>query len=125
MGRNTMQTIVEAEHNPEPGEISSAAAHLPCIYVKKVIQSTEKKNLGKFIYPKEDGAGMSVLGSSDTASKRERIVRRAAKEFKNGMYANLRIGMPMLAPSFIDPSVGVQLQSENGILGLGSYLKQG
>ena len=29
--------------------------------------------------------------------------------------------MPMLAPSFVDPSVEVQLQSENGILGLGPY----
>jgi 3-oxoacid CoA-transferase len=68
---------------------------------------------------------MSALGKGDTASKRERIVRRAAKEFKNGMYANLGIGMPMLAPSFVDPSVEVQLQSENGILGLGPYPKKG
>ena len=27
---------------------------------------------------------------------RERIAKRAAVEFKNGMYANLGIGMPML-----------------------------
>jgi 3-oxoacid CoA-transferase len=27
----------------------------------------------------------------------------------------------MLAPSFVDPSIEVQLQSENGILGLGPY----
>jgi len=27
---------------------------------------------------------------------RERIAKRAALEFKNGMYANLGIGMPML-----------------------------
>ena len=52
---------------------------------------------------------------------RERIARRAALEFKNGMYANLGIGMPMLAASFIPSSTHVILQSENGILGLGSY----
>lgn len=125
MGRNAKMTIVEAENIVEPGEIDPAAVHLPGIYVKKVVQSTGKKNIEKFTFSKEEGADMSALGSGDTASKRERIVRRAAKEFKNGMYANLGIGMPMLAPSFVDPSVEVQLQSENGILGLGPYPKQG
>ena len=52
---------------------------------------------------------------------RERIARRAALEFKNGMYANLGIGMPMLAASFIPTKTHVVLQSENGILGLGNY----
>ncbi len=67
---------------------------------------------------------MSALGEG-TASKRGGIVKRAAKDFKNGMYAKLGIVMPMLAPSFVDTSVDVQLQSENGILGLGPYPKKG
>src|SRR4051794_34370209 len=125
MGRNAKVTIVEAENIVEVGEIDPGAVHLPGIYVKRVIKSTAKKNIEKYTFAKEEGADMSALGKGDTASKRERIVRRAAKEFKNGMYANLGIGMPMLAPSFVDPSVEVQLQSENGILGLGPYPKQG
>ena len=128
MGRNAKMTIVEAEHIVEPGEIPPEAVHLPGIYVKRVIQSTAEKNIEKFTFAKEEGedAGKAAaLGSGDTAAKRERIVRRAAKEFKNGMYANLGIGMPMLAPSFVDPSVEVTLQSENGILGLGPYPKKG
>lgn len=127
MGRNAKMTIVEAEHIVEPGEIPPEAVHLPGIYVKRVIQSTSEKNIEKYTFAKEesDADSKAALGTGETAAKRERIVRRAAKEFKNGMYANLGIGMPMLAPSFVGPEVEVQLQSENGILGLGPYPKKG
>lgn len=52
--------------------------------------------------------------SSSAAMRRERIVRRAAKEFKDGMYVNLGIGMPMLASNYVADDVHVLLQSENG-----------
>ena len=125
MARNAKETIVEAEHIVEPGEIDPVAVHVPGIYVSKVVQATASKEIEKVVNAKEPGEEASGLGEGEGASKRERIVRRAAKEFKNGMYANLGIGMPMLAPSFVDPSVEVQLQSENGILGLGPYPKKG
>lgn len=126
MARNAKVTIVEAEHIVEPGEIDPAAVHIPGIYVTKVIKSTAEKRIEKVVNAKDPNAAKEgALGSGDSASKRERIVRRAAKEFKNGMYANLGIGMPMLAPSFVSPDVEVQLQSENGILGLGPYPKAG
>jgi 3-oxoacid CoA-transferase len=35
--------------------------------------------------------------------------------------ANLGIGMPMLASSYIKPGITIHLQSENGLLGLGPY----
>src|SRR5690606_5856321 len=106
MGRNAKMTIVEAEHIVEPGEIAPEAVHLPGIYVKRVVQSTAEKEIEKFTWqktPEEAKEAKSPLGTRDTAAKRERIVRRAAKEFKNGMYANLGIGMPMLAPGFVGP----------------------
>ncbi|KAI1117752.1 coenzyme A transferase [Nemania sp. NC0429] len=124
MGRNAKMTIVEAEHIVEPGEIPPEMVHLPGIYVKRVVQSTAPKDIEKYTWS-NDADAKKVLGSGDTAAKRERIVRRAAREFRNGMYANLGIGMPMLAPSFVDPQVEVQLQSENGILGLGPYPRKG
>lgn len=37
------------------------------------------------------------------------------------MYVNLGIGMPMLAPSFLNPKNTIHVQSENGILGMGPY----
>jgi 3-oxoacid CoA-transferase len=125
MARNAKVTIVEAEHIVEVGEIAPNSIHVPGIYVDRVVQSTAEKKIEKVVNAKDPEEAMNALGSGDAASKRERIVRRAAKEFKNGMYANLGIGMPMLAPSFVDPSVEVQLQSENGILGLGPYPKKG
>jgi len=125
MARNAKVTIVEAEEIVEVGELAPNAIHVPGIYVDRVIQSTAEKNIEKVVNAKDPADAMSALGAGDAASKRERIVKRAAKEFKNGMYANLGIGMPMLAPSFVDPSVEVQLQSENGILGLGPYPAKG
>lgn len=126
MARNAKMTIVEAEHIVEVGSMDPVAVHLPGIYVTKVIQSTAEKKIEKYTNRKEEGSDVKEsLGKGDAASKRERIVKRAAKEFKDGMYANLGIGMPMLAPSFVDPSVNVVLQSENGLLGLGPYPKKG
>jgi acyl CoA:acetate/3-ketoacid CoA transferase beta subunit len=48
-------------------------------------------------------------------------MKRAAKEVTNGMNVNLGIGIPTLLPSVLPPDVKINLQSENGIFGVGSY----
>ncbi|HKV93279.1 MAG TPA: CoA transferase subunit B [Candidatus Angelobacter sp.] len=53
--------------------------------------------------------------------KRERIVKRIAREMKDGFYVNLGIGLPTLVANYIAPGVEVILQSENGMLGVGPF----
>lgn len=55
---------------------------------------------------------------------RQIIAQRAAREIADGMIVNLGIGIPSLVPDFLDPSINVFFQAENGILGMGPTPKQ-
>jgi 3-oxoacid CoA-transferase subunit B len=52
---------------------------------------------------------------------RERIVRRVARELKDGDYVNLGIGLPTLVANFVPRGIDITLHSENGMLGVGPF----
>jgi 3-oxoacid CoA-transferase subunit B len=71
---------------------------------------------------------MSTLPKTDKqkdVEKRERIVKRIARELRDGFYVNLGIGMPTLVANYVPAGMDVILQSENGMLGIGPWPIEG
>ncbi|KAI5253405.1 succinyl-CoA:3-ketoacid-coenzyme A transferase-like protein [Aureobasidium subglaciale] len=118
-------SIVEAEEIVPVGSIHPDDVHLPGIYVDRIIQATAEKGIEqRMTRPSEETETTKDIPAAEKSPaliRRERIAKRASKELHNGMYVNLGVGMPTLAPSFLDPEVKVWIQSENGLLGLGPY----
>jgi 3-oxoacid CoA-transferase len=110
--------IAEVEELVEPGQLAPDEIHLPGIYVQRIVMA--KKNEKRIERLTEAGAGKVKPDAN-----RDRIVRRAAREFKDGMYVNLGIGIPTMAVNFLPPGIRVDLQSENGLLGMGPFPQPG
>ncbi len=56
---------------------------------------------------------------------KEGIAKRIAQDLKHGWYVNLGIGIPTLVANYVPEGIGVEFQSENGILGMGPFPYEG
>lgn len=56
---------------------------------------------------------------------RDQIAAVVARYLEPGWVINLGVGMPTLASNFIDPSAGILLTSENGVIGYGALAGAG
>lgn len=81
---------------------------------KKLVKESDVLE-GKVIY--NDGK----ISGTDKDHLRLKIAKRAAKEVRDGMNINLGIGIPTLLPSVLPEDIQINLQSENGIMGVGPY----
>uniref|UniRef100_A0A8C0CCB9 Uncharacterized protein n=1 Tax=Balaenoptera musculus TaxID=9771 RepID=A0A8C0CCB9_BALMU len=110
-------SVVETEEIVDLGSFAPEDIHVPNTYLDRGIQGEkyEKRNEHIMIWKEDD----EICKSAD--SIRTQIIKGAALEFEDGLYANLGIGIPLLATNYISPSITVHLHSENGILGLGPF----
>lgn len=110
--------IAEVEEIVPVGALAPEDIHLPGIYVQRVIkaESLEKRIEKRTLSASADGGGGFQINPA-----RELIIRRCAQELQDGMYVNLGIGMPTLVSNYLAPGIRIELQSENGLLGIGPY----
>ena len=110
--------IVEVEEIVAEGELDPDHIHLPAVYVDRIVKGEVYEKRIEFKTLHIPGQEPQIPGKGDAKIGRERIVRRAAKELKDGMFVNLGIGIPTLCANFLDEGVDITLQSENGMLGI-------
>lgn len=119
MCRAAKVTIVEVEEIVPVGSIDPDQVHMPGVFVNRIIKCEKlEKRIERL---KVRSGKSSSLATTPAAKLRERIARRVALEFRDGMNINLGIGIPVLSSNYIPRGMTVMLQSENGILGLGPF----
>lgn len=89
------------------GTIDPQDVHLPDVYVQRIVKA---EDMTKRIEFRTTWQGDNKVEKPDPKNvKRDRIVKRAAQELKNGMYVNLGIGIPTLCANYIPEGIEITL----------------
>ena len=114
--------IAEAEHIVPVGTFRPEDIHIPGVFVHRVIPATiNDRPIERLRLQERNEISKGSSGGAVVKGGRGRIMRRAAKEFRTGMYVNLGIGIPTMASNYIPDGVTIELQAENGLMGIGPY----
>lgn len=134
--------IAEVDEIVEDGELDPECIHTPAVYVDRIFKAdtsspysekliekltvSDHSEIKRLIKESDLAKGNVIFNDGKVSGSgkdhvRLKIVRRAAKEVRNGMNINLGIGIPTLLPSVLPEDVKIHLQSENGIMGVGPY----
>ncbi|MEO1035149.1 MAG: 3-oxoacid CoA-transferase [Pseudomonadota bacterium] len=104
--------VAEVEHIVDVGKLDANAIHTPGCYVDYLVQAP--------LTVEALGSSADITASRLGASEqRLAIARMALRELKRGEIVNLGIGIPTLVADLLQPTDGITLHTENGMLGVG------